>query len=92
LRGSGLAAASAVLTAQASAAIVEAETVESFDTGVSGVPHSFHQNDGLKLYIDAVEVGLLDGSVKFIKGSISRTTWGAIATKAGGEIVSADQF
>jgi len=39
-----------------------------------------------------VNVGFLDGSVKFIKDSISLSTWGAIATKAGGEIVSADQY
>jgi prepilin-type N-terminal cleavage/methylation domain-containing protein/prepilin-type processing-associated H-X9-DG protein len=39
-----------------------------------------------------VNVGFLDGSVKFIKDSISPTTWWAIATKAGGEVVSADSF
>ena len=39
-----------------------------------------------------VNVGFMDGSVKFIKDTISLGTWGAIATKAGGEIVSADQF
>jgi prepilin-type processing-associated H-X9-DG protein len=39
-----------------------------------------------------VNVGFLDGSVRFIKDTVSLPTWGAIATKAGGEIVSADQF
>ena len=39
-----------------------------------------------------VNVGFLDGSVKFIKNTISLPTWAAIATKAGGEVVSADQF
>jgi prepilin-type processing-associated H-X9-DG protein len=39
-----------------------------------------------------VNVGFLDGSVKFIKDSISYQTWGSIATKAGGEIVSADSY
>jgi prepilin-type N-terminal cleavage/methylation domain-containing protein/prepilin-type processing-associated H-X9-DG protein len=37
-----------------------------------------------------VNVGMMDGSVKFIKESISQTTWWAIATKDGGEIISAD--
>ncbi|MBX6313389.1 MAG: DUF1559 domain-containing protein [Isosphaeraceae bacterium] len=37
-----------------------------------------------------VNVGFLDGSVKFIKDSINLGTWGAIATKAGGEVISAD--
>jgi len=39
-----------------------------------------------------VNVLFLDGSVKFIKDSVSLTTWGSIATKASGEVVSADQF
>jgi prepilin-type N-terminal cleavage/methylation domain-containing protein/prepilin-type processing-associated H-X9-DG protein len=39
-----------------------------------------------------VNVGFLDGSVKFIKDSVSLTTWGSLATKASGEVVSADQY
>jgi prepilin-type N-terminal cleavage/methylation domain-containing protein/prepilin-type processing-associated H-X9-DG protein len=39
-----------------------------------------------------VNVGMLDGSVRFVKDSVSLATWGAIATKAGGEIVSADSL
>jgi prepilin-type N-terminal cleavage/methylation domain-containing protein/prepilin-type processing-associated H-X9-DG protein len=54
-------------------------------------------NYGLASYIGAsslhpggVNVGFLDGSVKFVKDSVSLATWGAIATKAGGEVVSSD--
>jgi prepilin-type N-terminal cleavage/methylation domain-containing protein/prepilin-type processing-associated H-X9-DG protein len=39
-----------------------------------------------------VNVGFLDGSVKFVKDSVSLTTWGAIATRAGGEVISADSL
>jgi prepilin-type processing-associated H-X9-DG protein len=39
-----------------------------------------------------VNVGFLDGSVRFVKNSVSPTTWWAIATKAGGEVVSADSY
>jgi len=39
-----------------------------------------------------VNMTFLDGSVKFIKDSISPTTWWAIATKSGGEVVGSDQF
>jgi hypothetical protein len=33
-----------------------------------------------------------DGAVKFIKNSINLTTWQALSTTAGGEVVSADSF
>ena len=33
-----------------------------------------------------------DGSVKFIKNSVNQTTWWALGTKAGGEVVSADAY
>jgi prepilin-type N-terminal cleavage/methylation domain-containing protein/prepilin-type processing-associated H-X9-DG protein len=39
-----------------------------------------------------VNVGFLDGSVKFMKDSVSLATWGAIATKSGGEVISADSY
>jgi hypothetical protein len=34
----------------------------------------------------------LDGTVRFVKDSISYNTWIAIATVAGNEVVSADAF
>jgi prepilin-type processing-associated H-X9-DG protein len=39
-----------------------------------------------------VNVLFLDGSVHFIKDSVSSQTWGAIATMAGGEIVDASSY
>ncbi|WP_422927926.1 DUF1559 domain-containing protein [Singulisphaera sp. PoT] len=39
-----------------------------------------------------VNVAFTDGSVKFIKDSISPTTWWAIGTKNMGEVVSADAY
>ncbi len=39
-----------------------------------------------------VNVGFCDGSVKFIKDTVSLATWAAIATKNYGEIISADQY
>ena len=39
-----------------------------------------------------VNVGLLDGSVRFVKDSISQQTWWAIATMAGGEVIDASSF
>ena len=39
-----------------------------------------------------VNVALLDGSVRFVKDSVNPQAWWAIATKAGGEVISADQL
>jgi prepilin-type N-terminal cleavage/methylation domain-containing protein/prepilin-type processing-associated H-X9-DG protein len=39
-----------------------------------------------------VNVAFLDGSVKFIKSTIAPTTWQAIATYGGGEVVSSDSY
>ena len=35
---------------------------------------------------------MLDGSVRFVKGTISLPTWQAISTMMGNEVVSSDQF
>jgi len=35
---------------------------------------------------------MLDGSVKFIKDSISLGTWGALGTMAGGEVIDASAY
>jgi prepilin-type N-terminal cleavage/methylation domain-containing protein/prepilin-type processing-associated H-X9-DG protein len=39
-----------------------------------------------------VNVCFLDGSVKFIKDSVSPQTWGSLATKGGGEVVDASSY
>jgi prepilin-type N-terminal cleavage/methylation domain-containing protein/prepilin-type processing-associated H-X9-DG protein len=39
-----------------------------------------------------VNVGFLDGSIKFIKDSVSNQTWWGIATKAGGEVIDASSY
>jgi prepilin-type N-terminal cleavage/methylation domain-containing protein/prepilin-type processing-associated H-X9-DG protein len=39
-----------------------------------------------------VNVLLMDGSVRFVKDSVAPVTWWSIATKSGGEVVSADAF
>jgi prepilin-type processing-associated H-X9-DG protein/prepilin-type N-terminal cleavage/methylation domain-containing protein len=39
-----------------------------------------------------VNVGFLDGSVRFVKNSVSLAVWAAIATRSGGEVVSGDSY
>jgi prepilin-type N-terminal cleavage/methylation domain-containing protein/prepilin-type processing-associated H-X9-DG protein len=47
-------------------------------------PSSFHSG--------GVNVAMLDGSVKFIKDSVSLQTWLAIGTVNGGEVISSDSY
>ena len=47
-------------------------------------PSSFHPG--------GVNVLLLDGSVRFIKSSVNLSTWNALGTRAGGEVISADAY
>jgi prepilin-type processing-associated H-X9-DG protein len=39
-----------------------------------------------------VNVGFGDGSVKFIKDTISYQTWWGLGTRMGGEVISADSY
>ena len=53
-------------------------------TSASGPPTSNHSG--------GVNVGMADGSVKFIKDTINLSTWWALGSRALGEIVSADAY
>jgi prepilin-type processing-associated H-X9-DG protein len=59
------------------------------------------ENDGGPTYMSlsasshhpgGVNALFADGSVRFIKNSISPVTWTALGTIAGGEVISADQY
>ncbi len=43
-------------------------------------------------HLGGVNVGFLDGSVRFVKDTVNQTTWWALATRAGGEVISADSY
>jgi prepilin-type processing-associated H-X9-DG protein len=47
-------------------------------------PSSFHPG--------GANVLMGDGSVRFVKSSVSVQTWRALGTRAGGEVISADSF
>ena len=56
-----------------------------FGGGMGTVPPTSNHPGGVNLC-------MADGSVRFVKDSVNITTWWAIGTRNGGEIVSADAF
>ena len=61
-----------------------------------GVPGQF-PNDGMSYGASSAHPGganvlFGDGSVKFVKNSISYSTWWSLGTRNGGEVVSADSY
>ena len=57
----------------------------AFGSADSFIGPSSHHSGGANLV-------LMDGSVRFIKDSVSLTIWNALGTRAGGEVISADAF
>ncbi len=51
-----------------------------------------HYTNATSFHSGGVNASMGDGSVKFIKSTISMPTWWALGTKAGGETVSADAY
>ena len=43
-------------------------------------------------FAGGVNVALADGSVRFVRDSINRQTWWALATRAGGEVISSNDY
>ncbi|HEY2157373.1 MAG TPA: DUF1559 domain-containing protein, partial [Isosphaeraceae bacterium] len=72
-----------IMTPNSQACLFSTGSSSSTDNSMIGAS-SYHSG--------GVNVAFLDGSVHFIKNTINPVTWWAIATKAGGEVISADQL
>jgi prepilin-type N-terminal cleavage/methylation domain-containing protein/prepilin-type processing-associated H-X9-DG protein len=59
-------------------------------SSTSGSMSAFSNADSY--HSGGVNAMMADGSVKFIKNSINLSTWWALGTKAGGEVISADSY
>jgi len=72
-----------IMTPNKRACIFSSDTDQApGETGVGA--SSFHSG--------GVNVGMLDGSVRFMKDSVAQTVWWGVATKAGGEVIDAAAF
>ncbi len=59
--------------------------------GTGGIAQAF-SSGASSGHPGGVNVAMGDGSVRFIKDSVSRDVWWGLGTKAGGEILSADSY
>ncbi|MBX6315353.1 MAG: DUF1559 domain-containing protein [Isosphaeraceae bacterium] len=60
--------------------------------GTSGAAQQSEYSKADSYHPGGVNALFADGSVRFIKDSISPTTWMALGTRAGGEVISADSY
>jgi prepilin-type N-terminal cleavage/methylation domain-containing protein/prepilin-type processing-associated H-X9-DG protein len=64
----------------------------SFGTTVWACRFSYANKGFKSKHPGGINVGLCDGSVRFIKNSINRATFAALGSKNGGEVVSSDSY
>ena len=59
-------------------------------------PHPYYVTEGtgalFSFHTGGINVLLGDGSVRFVKDSVSLPTFAALVTRSGGEVISADQY
>jgi prepilin-type N-terminal cleavage/methylation domain-containing protein/prepilin-type processing-associated H-X9-DG protein len=68
-----------------------AMTTDCGDTGALSL-HTASHIDARSYHPGGVNVSFCDGSIRFIKNSISLATWRALGTRSGGEVLSSDQY
>ncbi len=69
----------------------EINTVLAPGTNLFGVG-PYGSASASSLHSGGVNVGFADGSVHFIKSSVSPQAWWALGTRAGGEVIGSDQY
>jgi prepilin-type N-terminal cleavage/methylation domain-containing protein/prepilin-type processing-associated H-X9-DG protein len=62
------------------------------DGGPNDYPDSGFAYGSSSAHPGGINACLADGSVRFVKNSISRSVWWALGTKANGEVLSADSY
>jgi prepilin-type N-terminal cleavage/methylation domain-containing protein/prepilin-type processing-associated H-X9-DG protein len=63
-----------------------------WDCGINGANFTQAHIAARSYHPGGVNTGFADGSVRFVKNTVNITTWLALGTRAGGEVVSADAY
>jgi len=65
---------------------------DNFSAGATSWPDASFAVGAASNHPGGCNVLFADGSVKFVRSTISRMTWWGLSTKAGGEVISADAY
>src|SRR5262245_19514377 len=68
----------------------DVDFISSTESATAGAPPTYAAVTARSYHAIGVNVLLMDGSVRFVRNSISQATWRALGTRAGGEVVSID--
>ena len=66
--------------------------INPFDTAVQDFIGPYGAPSANSLHPGGVNVCFADGSVHFVKSSVSLQAWWGLGTRSGGEVISSDQY
>jgi prepilin-type processing-associated H-X9-DG protein len=68
----------------------DVDFISGSESATSGAPPTYAAVTSRSWHTGGVNVLLMDGSVRFIRNTVSQATWRAASTPAGGEVLGAD--
>jgi prepilin-type N-terminal cleavage/methylation domain-containing protein/prepilin-type processing-associated H-X9-DG protein len=68
----------------------DVDFISSSENAASGSPPTFAAVTSRSFHSSGVNVLLMDGSVRFVRNTVSPSTWRALGTASGGDIIASD--
>jgi prepilin-type N-terminal cleavage/methylation domain-containing protein/prepilin-type processing-associated H-X9-DG protein len=68
----------------------DVDYISSSENATAGSPPTYAAVTARSHHLGGVNVLFMDGSVRFVRNSVTRETWWAMGTRAGGEVISGD--
>jgi prepilin-type N-terminal cleavage/methylation domain-containing protein/prepilin-type processing-associated H-X9-DG protein len=64
----------------------------AFDTNLGDWPNGGYSYGVSSSHAGGANVGMADGSVRFVKNSVSQSVWWSLGTRNGGEVIGSDSY